>query len=63
MDQTLKSFIERENIANYIEQIKTEADPVKRKLLARLLDEERAKQVSSDAIAAVVSGDSSANRR
>lgn len=29
MDQTLKSFIKRANIARYIEQMKTETDPVK----------------------------------
>ena len=40
MDRNLKAFVERENIANYIEQIKSESDPVKRKLLAKLLDEE-----------------------
>ncbi len=48
MDRNLKAFVERENIANYIEQIKSKSDPVKRKLLAKLLDEEKAKQVKSD---------------
>ena len=47
MDQTLKSFIERENVANYIKQLQTEADPVKREVLAKLLDEEKLKQVRS----------------
>jgi hypothetical protein len=46
----LKSFVERANIGRYIEQMKSETDPVKRTLLATLLDEEKAKQVSSDAV-------------
>jgi len=48
MDQTLKAFVERQNIARFIEQIKTEGDPVKRKLLATLLDEEKAKQSNGE---------------
>ncbi len=47
-NQTSKSFIERENVANYIKQLQTEADPVKREVLAKLLDEEKLKQVSSN---------------
>ena len=35
MDQTLKSFLQRENISRYIELIKTEADPVKRAYMRR----------------------------
>jgi hypothetical protein len=54
MDHTLKSFIERQNIASYRKQIKTEADPIKRKMLAELLDEEK---VKNSAICATTSRD------
>ena len=56
MDRNLKAFVERENIAHYLEQIKSEADPVKRKLLVQLLNEEKAKYVSGNAIVAIASG-------
>jgi hypothetical protein len=42
MDQ----FVERQNIARYVDQLKTEKDPIKRAMLERLLAEENAKQVS-----------------
>ncbi len=37
-------FIERQNIAHYIDHLKTETDPIKRAMLERLLDEEKVKQ-------------------
>ncbi|MGC2078180.1 MAG: hypothetical protein WA728_19525 [Xanthobacteraceae bacterium] len=39
-------FIERQNIAHYVEQLKTETDPIKREMLQQLLAEGKAKQVS-----------------
>lgn len=48
MDQTVKSFVERANMARYIGQIKTETDPVKHKVLTTLLAEEKEKQRKSD---------------
>lgn len=42
MDQ----FVERQNIAHYVEQLKTENEPIKREMLQRLLVEEKAKQAS-----------------
>jgi len=44
MDQ----FVERQNIAQYVGQLKTEKDPIKRPRLERLLAKERAKQASYD---------------
>ena len=44
MDQ----FIERQNIAHFVEQLKTEADPIKREMLERLLAEENAKAARHD---------------
>ena len=40
----MDGFVERQNIAHYIEQLKTEIDPIKRIMLERLLAEEKAKQ-------------------
>jgi hypothetical protein len=40
------NFIERLNIAHYLEQLKTVTDPIKREMLQQLLVEEKAKQVS-----------------
>jgi hypothetical protein len=37
MDQ----FVERQNIAHYLEQLKTETDPIKRAMLQKLLAEEK----------------------
>jgi hypothetical protein len=42
MDQ----FVERQNIAHYEEQLKTQTDPLKRVMLQRLLAEEKARQAS-----------------
>ncbi len=39
-------FIERQNIAHYVEQLKTVTDPIKREMLQQLLAEEKAKQPS-----------------
>jgi hypothetical protein len=56
MDESMKAFVERQNVVHYIDQLKTEIDPVKRngvlKLLAeevvlRLLAEEEVKQVKA----------------
>jgi hypothetical protein len=44
MDQ----FVERQNIAHFVEQLKTEADPIKREMLERLLAEEKARGASHD---------------
>lgn len=41
-------FVERQNIAHYVEQLRTETDLNKRAMLERLLAEERAKQASHD---------------
>jgi hypothetical protein len=42
MDQ----FVERQNIAHYVDQLKSEKDLTKRAMLERLLAEEKAKQAS-----------------
>lgn len=42
----MEKFIERQNIAQYVDQHKTEVDPIRRAMLQRLLAEERAKQAS-----------------
>jgi hypothetical protein len=47
MDNSVKGFIERQNIAHYIDQLKIEADPVRRDMLLRLLAEEEAKQIKA----------------
>ena len=44
MDDSTKAFIKSRNIAHYIDLIKTETDPAKRKVLLKLLAEEEAKQ-------------------
>jgi hypothetical protein len=44
MDQ----FVGRQNIAHFVEQLKTEADPIKRETLERLLAEEKAKAARHD---------------
>jgi hypothetical protein len=45
----MDKFIERKNIAHYIDQLKTETDPTKRNTLQTLLTEEtcRLKQVDA----------------
>ena len=42
----MEKFVERENIAHYVDQLKTENDPIRRTMLQRLLAEEKAKQAS-----------------
>ena len=42
----IDQFVERQNIAHYAEQLKTEPDMNKRKTLEQLLAEEKAKQAS-----------------
>ncbi len=42
----MDKFIERKNIAHYIDQLKTENDRIKRKTLQTLLTEETAKLAS-----------------
>jgi hypothetical protein len=42
----MERFIERQNIAHYEDQLKTETDPIKRAMLQRLTTEEKAKQTS-----------------
>jgi predicted phosphatase len=49
MDDSAKGFVERLNIAHYIDQLITETDPVKRNMLVKLLAEEVAKQVNPSA--------------
>ena len=49
MDDSVKGFVERQNIARYVDLIETEIDPVKRKLLLRLLAAERTKQIEPSA--------------
>ena len=39
MDDTVKAFIERQNVAHYIDQLKAEAHAVKRDTLLKLLAE------------------------
>jgi len=40
----VQNFIERTNIANFTERLKTETNPTKRALLLKLLAEEEAKR-------------------
>ena len=40
MDESTKSFVERQNVVHYVEQLKTETDPVKRNIVLKLLAEE-----------------------
>jgi hypothetical protein len=47
MDDSVKGFIERQNIAHYIDQLKTETDPFQRDTLLKLLAEEEAKQIKA----------------
>jgi hypothetical protein len=47
MDDSVKGFIERQNITHYIGQLKTEIDPVRRDILSKLLAEEEAKQIKA----------------
>ena len=45
-DLSIEWFIECQNIVRYVEKLKTEIDPLKRKRLIELLTEEKAKQAS-----------------
>jgi hypothetical protein len=47
MGDTVKAFVERQNIAHYIDQLKIETDPVQRDMLLKLLAEEEAKQIKA----------------
>lgn len=47
MDDSVKGFIDRQNIAHYMDQLKIETDPVRRDMLMRLLAEEEAKQIKA----------------
>ena len=40
MDESMKAFVERQNVVHYIDQLKTEIDPVKRNVVLKLLAEE-----------------------
>ena len=40
MDESMKPFVERQNVVHYVEQLKTETDPVKRNIVLKLLAEE-----------------------
>jgi hypothetical protein len=40
MDESMKPFVERQNVVHYVEQLKTETDPVKRNVVLKLLAEE-----------------------
>ena len=40
MDESMKSFVEHQNVVHYVEQLKTETDPVKRNVVLKLLAEE-----------------------
>jgi hypothetical protein len=42
----MDKFVERQNIANFIGQLETEAEPIKRAMLHRLLTEEKVRQAS-----------------
>lgn len=45
-DRSIEWFVECQNIVRYAERLKTEIDPLKRKILIGLLTEEKAKQAS-----------------
>jgi hypothetical protein len=47
MEDTMKAFVKRQNIAHYIDQLKTETDPVQRDVLLKLLAAEEAKQIKA----------------
>ena len=40
MDESMKAFVERQNVVHYIDQLKTEIDPVKRNVVLKLLADE-----------------------
>jgi hypothetical protein len=45
-DLSIEWFVECQNIVSYAQKLKTEIDPLKRKILIGLLTEEKAKQAS-----------------
>ena len=47
MDESMKAFVERKNVEHYVDQLKTETDPVKRNVVLKLLAEEEVKQVKA----------------
>ena len=47
MDRSMEAFVERQNVERYIDQLKTETDPVKRNVVLKLLAEEEVKQVKA----------------
>lgn len=47
MEDSMKVFVERQNIAHYIDQLKIETDPVRRDMISKLLAEEEAKQTTA----------------
>ena len=49
MDESMKAFAERQNVVHYIDQLKTETDPVNRNAVLKLLAEEKVKQVKVSA--------------
>lgn len=40
MDRSMEAFVERQNVERYIDQLKTETDPLKRNVVLKLLAEE-----------------------
>jgi hypothetical protein len=40
MDESMKPFVERQNVVQFVEQLKTETDPAKRNVVLKLLAEE-----------------------
>ena len=54
MNDSVKGFIERLNIKHYVDQLKAEADPVRRDMLRKLLAEEEAKHLKSAHLDATV---------
>jgi hypothetical protein len=47
MDDPVRAFVERQNIAHYMDQLKTVTDSVQRDTLLKLLAEEEAKQIKA----------------
>jgi hypothetical protein len=47
MDESMNAFVERQNVVHYIDQLKTETDPVKRNAVLKLLAEEDVKEVKA----------------
>jgi len=43
----MEAFVERKNVERYIDQLKTETDPVKRNVVLKLLAEEEVKQAKA----------------